>query len=106
MKRNPLTKKLFRVGEEFPLHIDAEGNERVVPDTPEWRDKSISVRVTGIWHDGIDEMATGVRIYVMEQGNTGSRPVNVRPRGRDWCLAEGSIETTPLWSRRRNWELR
>lgn len=103
MKRNPLTGKRFRIGDEYPLYVDAEGNERIVPD--DWRGKSIRVRVVGVWHDGIDEMVTGRRIWVTDEGRKGPRPVCLRPPGDDWCLAEGSIEYPPLWSRRRDWEL-
>jgi hypothetical protein len=105
VRTNPLSGRRFKVGDEFRLHVDADGNERVVPDTPEWKDKSVQVRVLGVWSDGIDEMATGIRIYVVDEGSNGTRPVCVRPRGRDWALAEGGLEYTPLWSRRRSWEL-
>lgn len=105
MKRNPLTGKLFRVGDEFRIHVDANGIERVVPDTSEWQPRSIPVLVTGVSRHGIDEMATGIRIYVNEEGNAGARPVCVKPRGREWCLAEGAIENAPLWSRLRTWGL-
>src|SRR4051794_7245896 len=104
-KRNPLTGKLFRIADEFRIHVDAGGAERIVPDTAEWRPRSIPVRITAIWHDGIDEMVTGRRIWVTDEGNSGPRPVCLPPPSQEWCLAEGSIEYAPLWSRRRDWEL-
>lgn len=103
--RHPLTGKKLKRGDEYRIHVDADGNEHAVPDTDEWRTKSYHVGVFGVWHDGIDEMATGIRIWVVEDSGQ-KRPVCVRPRGRDWCLAEGGLEYTPLWSRRRDWVLK
>jgi hypothetical protein len=112
MRRNPLTGKRFRVGDEYLLHVKADGTECIVPDTEEWRGKSIRVRVVtiyrddGFWHeDGVDEIVTGARIGILDESFARPRPKNLRPRGREWCLAENSPEDAPMWSRIRTWEL-
>jgi hypothetical protein len=111
VKRNPLTGKQFRRDDEYLLHVKTDGTECVVPDTEEWRDKSIRVRIVaiyhgGVWHgDFIDEIVTGTRIGILDESFAQPRLKNLRPRGREWCLAENSLEDHPLWSRMRTWEL-
>jgi hypothetical protein len=111
MKRNPLTQRKFRRGEEYLLHVKADGTECIVPDTEEWRGKSVRVRIVAIYHagywseDGIDEIVTGTRIGILDEGLARPRMKNLRPPGREWALSESSPEDPPIWLRRRDWEL-
>jgi hypothetical protein len=111
VKRNPLTGRKFRRGEEYLLHV-AGGIEHIVPDTPEWRDKSIRVRITAIYHagfwqegDGFDEVTSGRRIGILDENFARPRMKDLRPPGRGWALSESSPEDPPIWLRRRDWEL-